>query len=87
MKTEEPKQVLYVRFKSLQDENKKRLALQRVLKAHHGNTPVIIYDEKTQQQKAFKKGYFVNVSEKLLQTLGKMFGNDNFMLKNSEKSN
>lgn len=87
VKTEEPTQVLYIRFKSLQDENKKRQALQRVLKTHHGTTPVIIYDEKTQQQKAFKQGYFVKISEKLLQTLEKMFGNGNFMLKNNKNLN
>ena len=87
LKIEEPTQVLYIRFKSLEDENKKREALQRVLKAHHGNTPVIVYDEKTEQQKPFKKSYFVNISEKLLQTLEKMFGKANFMLKKSKNSN
>ena len=86
-KIEQPNQVLYIRFKSLQDENKKRQALQSVLRAHHGNTPVIIYDEKTQQQKAFKQEYYVNISEKLLQTLENMFGNGNFMLKNNKNLN
>lgn len=82
---DQEKDVLYIRFKSLQDENKKREALQRVLKAHHGTTPVIIYDEKTKQQKAFKQNYFVRINEKLLQTLEKMFGNDNFMVKKIRK--
>ncbi len=74
-------EVLYIRFQSLQDENKKRQALQRVLKSHRGSTPVIIYDEKTQQQVAFKQGYFVTINEKLIQTLEKMFGTRNIMLK------
>lgn len=81
VKQEQSTQVLYIRFKSLQEENKKRQALQHVLKANHGTTPVIIYDEMTQQQKAFKQGYYVNITQELLQTLDKMFGNDNFMLK------
>ena len=81
----ETKDVLYIRFKSLQDEKKKRQALLEVLKVHHGTTPVIIYDEKTQQQKAFKEKYFINMTDKLSEILEKMFGHDNFMLKNVKK--
>ena len=81
----EVKDVLYIRFNSLQDEKKKRQALLEVLRVHHGATPVIIYDEKTKQQKAFKEKYYINMTDNLSEILEKMFGKDNFMLKKVKK--
>lgn len=81
----EPKEVLYIRFQSLRTENKKREALQKVLKQYPGPVPVVIYDEETKQQKAFKKEYFVTINEFLMETLKKMFGNDNIMSKKIKK--
>jgi len=79
------KQVLYIRFQSLNEEGKKLDALQKVLKQYHGNIPVIIYDQKTKEQKAFKKEYHVSKEKELQNRLQKMFGHENFVLKNVQK--
>jgi DNA polymerase-3 subunit alpha len=85
-KEESPRQnqVLYIRFQSLENEGKKLEALQKVLNQYHGNVPVIIFDQETKEQKAFKKEYYASKHPKLLEILEKMFGNDNFVLKKVE---
>lgn len=84
-KASQEEQVLYIRFQSLSKEEKKLEALQKVLKQYHGNIPVVIYDQETKEQKAFKKEYHVSEQEALRQRLKKMFGNENFVLKNVQK--
>lgn len=79
-------QVLYIRFQSLTTETKKLEALQKVLNQYHGTIPVIIFDQETKEQKAFKKEYFASDHPKLLEILEKMFGNDNLVLKMVEKT-
>lgn len=74
-------QVLYIRFESLSSESKKLKALQEVLKQFHGNTPVIIYDMETKEQRAFKENYFVNIQSELIEILEKMFKKDNILLR------
>ncbi len=76
--------VLYIRFQSLEREEKKLIALQQLIKEHKGNVPVIIYDQETKEQKAFKKEFHVNVHQDLMELLKKMFGNNNIVLKSSE---
>lgn len=77
--------VLYIRFHAVQEEAKKLEALQKVLKQYHGNIPVVIYDQKTKEQKAFKKDFYASNHPKLLEILKKMFGNDNIVLKRVDK--
>lgn len=77
----ESKQVLYIRFKSVLGEQKKLEALQEVLKQHRGNTPVVLYDEKTKEQKPFKKKYHVRINEQLVVSLKRMFGDNNIVLR------
>lgn len=80
------KRVLYIRFQSLKQEDKKLEALQKVLNQYHGTIPVIIFDQETQKQMPFKKEYYASDHPKLLEILEKMFGNDNFVLKMIEKT-
>lgn len=80
------KQILYIRFKSLQAEKNKLNALQILLKQHHGSIPVVIYDDATKTQKPFKKEYHILVNEELMKKLMKMFGKENILLK-ERKSN
>lgn len=77
----ESQKVLYIRFKSLKNQERKLNALQMLLKQYHGNIPVVIYDEETKEQKAFKKNYYVSDNPNLMQLLEQMFGEDNFLLK------
>lgn len=77
---------LYIRFQSLKNEQKKLEALQKVLNQYHGTIPVIIFDQETNEQKAFKEEFYASEQPKLLEILEKMFGNDNFVLKKAEKS-
>jgi DNA polymerase-3 subunit alpha len=72
---------LYIRFHSVKKEAKKLEALQALLKEHHGKTPVIVYDESSQKQMAFKKEFFADVHSELLQKLRNMFENDDIVIK------
>lgn len=74
-------QVLYIRFESLTSQKRKLEALQLLLKKYHGNIPVVLYDQKTKEQKAFKKEFYVKKHSELFESLEKMFGSDNFVLK------
>ncbi|MEY8291225.1 DNA polymerase III subunit alpha [Carnobacteriaceae bacterium 52-44] len=74
--------VLYIRFESLKAEQKKLEALQELLHQNNGQTPVVIYDQETKKQKAFKQNYYANTTPKLMEDLKKMFGNNNIVLKN-----
>lgn len=75
------KHILYIRFESLKSEQKKLKALQEFLHQNTGDTPVVIYDQETKKQKAFKENYYVNANAQMLESLKKMFGNDNIVLK------
>ncbi|HLR92412.1 MAG TPA: DNA polymerase III subunit alpha [Atopostipes sp.] len=77
-------QVLYIRFESITTEKKKLAALQKLLRQFHGSTPVVIYDQETKEQKAFKKQYHTNLGPKLLEALHKMFGKENIRIKSME---
>lgn len=81
--TKSKQSVLYIRFKSVEAEPQKLKALQIFLKDYHGTTPVVIYDEKTKQQHAFKKEFFIDPQSETLKKLEKMFGSQNIVLKNS----
>lgn len=81
-KSEQP--VLYIRFKSVEEEPQKLNALQVFLKDYHGTTPVVIYDEKTKQQHAFRKEFFIDPQLETLNKLKKMFGSDNIVLKRNK---
>lgn len=74
--------VLYIRFESLKAEQKKLEALQELLHQNNGQTPVVIYDQETKKQKAFKQNYYANTTPQLMEDLKKMFGNNNIVLKN-----
>ena len=76
--------VLYIRFESIKKEEKKLKALQEILKEHHGNIPVVIFDQETKEQKAFKREFYARSDEKLIKILEKMFGNENIVLKSRE---
>ena len=76
--------VLYIRFESIEKEEKKLKALQEILKEHHGNIPVVIFDQETKKQKAFKREFYACSDEKLIKMLEKMFGNKNIVLKSRE---
>lgn len=78
---DESSYILYIRFQSITKEQKKLNALQQILKQHHGNVPVVIYDESTKEQKPFKKEYNIRVNEQLINTLNKMFGDNNIVLR------
>ena len=73
--------VLYIRFESLNSENKKLQALQEILKENRGNVPVVIFDQETKKQKPFKKEFHARIDENLLEMLKIMFGNENVVLK------
>ncbi len=80
-KPKESSQVLYIRFESLKNQKRKLDALQKLLKQYHGSIPVVIYDEETKEQKAFKKEYHVSNHPKLFELLKQMFGQENYLLK------
>lgn len=73
---------MYIRFESLKAEQKKLEALQELLHQNNGQTPVVIYDQETKKQKAFKQNYYANTTPQLMEDLKKMFGNNNIVLKN-----
>lgn len=81
LKKENSSPTLYIRFQSLKNEKKKLTALQSLLQQNSGDTPVIIYDEETKEQKAFKKEFHVHLNSKLNTQLNKMFGNKNIVIK------
>ena len=73
--------VLFIRFESVTSEQKKLKALQEILKENRGNVPVVIFDQETKEQKPFKKEFYARIDEDLIKMLGKMFGNENVVLK------
>lgn len=75
--------VLYIRFDSLKSEQKKLNALQELLLQNRGQTPVVLYDQETKEQKAFKQNYYVEINDQMLEQLNKMFGKQNIVLKSS----
>lgn len=81
---EKKDEVLYIRFESIKSEQKKLEALQKLLRQYHGSTPVVIYDQETKEQKAFKKEYYAKNNSKLLEILYKMFGKENIVIKSIE---
>lgn len=75
--------VLYIRFDSLKSEQKKLNALQELLLQNRGQTPVVLYDQETKEQKAFKQNYYVEINDQMLEQLNRMFGKQNIVLKSS----
>lgn len=73
--------VLYIRFDSLKSEQKKLNALQELLLQNRGQTPVVLYDQETKEQKAFKQNYYVEINDQMLEQLNRMFGKQNIVLK------
>lgn len=80
---ESKQSVLYIRFESIAKEPQKLEALQKFLKDYHGTTAVIIYDEETRKQHAFKKEFYIDPQPETLSKLNKMFGSQNVVLKNT----
>ena len=78
---EKSKQVLYIRFESLKNQQRKLNALQTLIKQYHGDIPVVIYDEETKEQKVFKKEFNVNNNPNLMKVLVQMFDEENILLK------
>ena len=74
-------QVLYIRFASLKSQQKKLNALQEILLQNKGQVPVILYDQETKEQKAFKQDYYAKLNNTLLEQLNKMFGEENIVIK------
>ena len=58
-------------------------ALQELLLQNRGQTPVVLYDQETKEQKAFKQNYYVEINDQMLEQLNKMFGKQNIVLKSS----
>lgn len=77
--------ILYIRIQSVVAEPQKLTALQKILKDYPGETPVVLYDQKTKKQNAFKKEFFVKPQSELLMKLSKMFGEQNVVLMKQEK--
>lgn len=80
-KEKKSKQVLYIRFESLKNQQRKLNALQTLIKQYHGDIPVVIYDEETKEQKVFKKEFNVNNNPNLMKVLVQMFDEENILLK------
>lgn len=73
-------EVLYIRFESIEDETKKFLALQEILKEHPGENRVSVYDKRTAKQSFLKEDFNVNLQSKALKKLEKMFGSKNLVI-------
>lgn len=55
--------------------------LQNLLRQNRGNIPVIVYDEETKKQMAFKEEYFVKMTPELVNLLEKQFDSQNIIIK------
>lgn len=75
----ETEEILFIRFESLEDEQKKFLALQKILKEYPGKNRVNIYNQKTGQQKFLKEEFNVNLQSEVVNKLKKMFGPKNIV--------
>lgn len=78
--TGKTEKILYIRFKSLEAEQQKFLALQELLKEYRGSSRVIIYDEATEKQNFLKREYAVNLDSEIVNKLKKMFGEHNLVI-------
>ena len=55
--------------------------LQTLLKKHHGNVPVVIYDSRSKQKQMIDKKFWVKDSADLYAELRQLLGKENVVMK------
>lgn len=76
-----PSHTLFVKFDSITKQKEAFLRMQEVLKAYHGDIPVVVYEVDSNKRHRLKKQYFMDGSKEAIEQLLQLLGEENVVIK------